>query len=128
MNFPLDLLTKVFEKRNIFKGIEVELMKNLIKFYNNNKNEDTKKVINQILLTIKYDNFALDDINMEDLNDFESVKTEIKKFRDSKTMKIREIDCDDEMKNVLLKYYFKLENINGIEGIIIYLINRKRFR
>lgn len=92
-------------------------------YYNNNKDNYTKNVINSLLMNINYNDIPLNQLTDEELNElnsFENIKSIIDNKRSIKN-RIKIMRYDYRIKEILYKYYYKINDIIEIDSIIIYI-------
>lgn len=121
-SLPLNVLIEILKDRKIDDN---ELIKIYLKYYKRNKNEESKKSINQLLLKINFEKINLNHIKVEDLNDFGEINEKIEEIKKKELSKIDNLDCSKETKDLIIDYYFNKDDIDEIEEKDTYVIMKE---
>lgn len=125
MDLPLYVLELVINYTKIYEGEEIDFLRNLLKYYNKNKDKDTKVVINKLLMKINYNVISLSDLNENEINELEKFSNMkgIIEYKRNMNNKINIIECSEEIKEIILKYYNNIENTLCINKMYLKNIN-----
>lgn len=125
MDLPLYVLELVINYTKIYEGEEIDFLRNLLKYYNKNKDKDTKVVINKLLMKINYNVISLSDLNENEINELEKFSNMkgIIEYKRNMNNKINIIECSEEIKEIILKYYNNIENTLCINQMYLKNIN-----
>lgn len=119
MNLPFDVFKSVIEKMKIFEGDESILLQNFIKYYKQYNNIYIKNDINNFLMKIDYNKILLNDLDDDEiaiLNEFENIKAILDNKKNIKNI-INIVECSDVIKDIVYKYYFKINDMTEINSI-----------
>lgn len=115
-------LKSVFEKSEIYVGKRIQLIKDLIKYYKANRDDITKEIICSLLLQSGYNNELDDEFDEE--REIVSEIMEIKNtIYSNNRIIIIDLDCNNELKNEVIKFYFNIEMLFDFDSILFYLEN-----
>lgn len=123
INLSNKSLKSVFEKSEIYVGKRIQLIKDLIKYYKANRDDITKEIICSLLLQSGYNNELDDELDDEE-RDIVSEIMEIKNtIYSNNRIIIIDLDCNTELKNEVIKFYFNIEMLFDFDSILFYLEN-----
>lgn len=112
-------LKSVFEKSEIYVGKRIQLIEDLIKYYKANRDDITKEIICSLLLQSGYNN-ELDDEEREIVSEIMEIKNTV--YSNNRII-IIDLDCNTELKNEIIKFYFNIEMLFNFDSILFYLEN-----
>lgn len=112
-------LKSVFEKSEIYVGKRIQLIEDLIKYYEANRDDITKEIICSLLLQSGYNN-KLDDEEREIVSEIMEIKNTV--YSNNRII-IIDLDCNTELKNEIIKFYFNIEMLFDFDSILFYLEN-----
>lgn len=120
MKLQKDVLINILNECKIYYGNETKIIKNLLMYYNKQKDNNLKEVIADFLKRIELNNinfYGLTKYEMKLLNEIYKMKNIIE--NQNIKMKINNMKLNEIIKDVLIKYYQSDYDI--IDGINKYI-------